>query len=271
MPVPHNEIYGKHVKPADRDPKLVFVGVPMTGSIRWETSQILAYLSHNEIAGYKFIVRKIGGFGLAKARNAMLWLARQTSASQVLWIDSDINAGPQQIERILSHDVDMVGGAYPKKQIPLTWVGEFNSDTPNSQGLLPAMSLGTGFLLHKMKVIDFIIAHFPEIAYYSDENSTPFEYKDVMHDVFSMGVVDDLWFGDKYPRYITEDYYLCYRWLKCGGSAWLDPLCQLGHIGTTDFLHLNGKLEDMKDQINKSNSDLQRALSKNPIAGQRDL
>ena len=183
----------------------------------------------------------------------------------MLWIDSDINAGPQHIERILSHDVDMVGGAYPKKQLPLSWVGEFSSNEENAQGLIPAISLGTGFLLHKMKVIDFIIAHFPDIAYYSDENNAPFEYKDVMHDVFSMGVVDDFWFGDKYPRYITEDYYLCYRWLKCGGSAWFDPICQLGHVGSIDYLNINGQLLDLKDQLNDSNVKLQALLKKPAI------
>jgi hypothetical protein len=61
MTITHDKLLGKHVPASKRDPKLVFIGVPMSGELRWETAQILSYLSLNEVAGYKFIVRKLGG------------------------------------------------------------------------------------------------------------------------------------------------------------------------------------------------------------------
>jgi len=264
MTIPHDKLLGKHVPAAERDPKLVFIGVPVSGELRWETAQILSYLSQNEVAGHKFIIRKLGGFGVAKARNVLLWLARQTKASKILWIDSDINCGPAQIERILSHDVDLVGGAYPKKQIPLTWVGE-HIPGDYMGDLAPMLHLGTGFLLHTMKMIDEIIINFPNIAYHSDEDYGDFVKNDIFHDVFSMGVVDDTWWKTSYPRYITEDYYLSYRWRKIGGKAWLDTKCQCGHIGYADYLKLNGQLMDMTEQLNEANLKLQMALHKERI------
>ena len=47
MTIPHDKILGKHTLEPNRDPKLVFVGVPMSGELRWETAQILSYLSQN--------------------------------------------------------------------------------------------------------------------------------------------------------------------------------------------------------------------------------
>ena len=80
-----------------------------------------------------------------------------------------------------------------------------------------------------------------------------------------MGVVDDTWWKTSYPRYITEDYYLSYRWRKIGGKAWLDTKCQCGHIGYADYLKLNGQLMDMTEQLNEANLKLQMALHKESI------
>ena len=131
--------------------------------------------------------------------------------------------------------------------------------------LAPMLHLGTGFLLHTMKMIDEIIINFPNIAYHSDEDYGDFVKNDIFHDVFSMGVVDDTWWKTSYPRYITEDYYLSYRWRKIGGKAWLDTKCQCGHIGYADYLKLNGQLMDMTEQLNEANLKLQMALHKERI------
>ena len=40
MTIPHDKLLGKHVPAAERDSKLVFIGVPVSGELRWETAQI---------------------------------------------------------------------------------------------------------------------------------------------------------------------------------------------------------------------------------------
>jgi len=242
------------VAAADRDPKLVFIGIPAAGDPLWSTARVLASL---EIApndkGLRFIIRKVGGQGVAKARNILTYMARCSGAGEMVLADSDVKFGPEHVFHIVEHPDLFVGALYPKKQVPFSWVGEFDSANPaamHPRGLWPMISVGGGFLKVNLEVVDSMIEEFPERGYESDEEAAVVGLVkgQWMHDLFGMGVIKDNWFGREFPRYITEDYYFSQLWRRMGGKCWVDPNCQVGHVGQIDYLDLVALIESEKQK-----------------------
>lgn len=238
------------VAPSDRDPKLVFIGIPVAGEALWDIPRTLAILENSENPyGWKFICRKVPDQGIGKARNLITYFARCTKASQLIMADSDVVFTDAHVFKLLSHAVDFVGAAYPKRQLPLCWVGEFR-EAMRPNYLTKMESLGTGFLRVSMKAVDQLVS--VSKFYESDEDSPSqgLERGQIMHDIWGMGVLCQDWFklGRTFPRYMTEDYYgsWAYREL-CGGKLFLDPDCQVGHVGKIDYLRLFSWVEGQKE------------------------
>ena len=113
---------------------------------------------------------------IIRARNELVRMfLDKTSCSHIMFIDSDIYYESTAIPRLLDHDVDIVGGAYPKKEINWDrinlastlkdketklekYAGSYvlNTDTAdiklNDKGLLKVRHAGTGFMMIKREV-----------------------------------------------------------------------------------------------------------------------
>jgi hypothetical protein len=252
----------KPVALADRDPKMVFVGLPITGDPIYELSRTLASLDlakgEDNPTGWKFTVMKIGNQGLAKARNLLTFIARCTPASRLVMIDGDIPAKPAHVLQLLASGEEVVGALYPKKEFELKWVGEFEAADPKNPppaGHWPAKSIGTGLIEIRMTAIDRILDrlargrwfdHRPLVQWFESDEDAPvygLQKGDRIHDVWGQGVISDDWFGRTYPRYLTEDYFFSYLCRKAGIPVWVDTRCQVGHLGRIDFLELANRID----------------------------
>lgn len=241
--------------PSARDPKLCMVGMPTRSITGTSTHPMMEWLAVNRIDGWKFLPVRMGGAGVAKARNTLTHIARLLGASQVIFMDADVTAGPDHFRRLLSHDVELVAAACPKQQLDcFKVVGEFLGEAALPSGLVRMVSLGTPFIRFSMALIDQIAA-MPAAAYESDERieiptldgSPPIiiEAGDEMRDFWPMGVIEKDWFdrGRVYPRYVTEDYYFSHYASLVGVKPWLDMQCQVGHIGPVDYLEVHRLLQ----------------------------
>lgn len=181
-------------------------------------------------------------------------LARNTAAAdflksdctEILFLDADI-LDPQcaeHIERMLSHDVDLVGGLYSKKhENQLQWVCNALPDRPpeDERGLLPLRHIGTGFMLIKRCVFEKMIETFGnQIAYLEDETDRP------LWDFFDMPRIEG--------RKKSEDWWFCEQARDLGFTVYGDTKVLLRHIGTAVY--------PLKSQVEKS----QLALKKVNVA-----
>jgi hypothetical protein len=233
-------------EPKQRDPKRVFIGMIMQGSMRWETSQLWEQLRFVELEGYKFITMRFGGIGLAKGRNLMTHLALKTDCGRMINIDSDMNPNVHHVLRLLSHKDEMVSGMYPKKTMTsLQWVGNFVGTPTRPDGLRESLDFGGGFCSLDLGFIERMIETYYEATWYESED--PETKGEIMHDLWSNGCVVDDWRGRVYPRYLTEDFYICYRARKMGVKVWQDTQCQVGHVGSVDFLELHSKMLELEN------------------------
>jgi hypothetical protein len=234
-PLVDTALAGEGTIPKARNPKKIFMGSAMQDSMRKETSNFWSSIRAGMIPDYKFVTLRLSGYGLPKCRNVLTWVARQTDCGRIMMVDSDMNPRLEDVVRLLSHDVELVSGCYPQKRFDkLSWVGNFSGPAgPN--GLAPAYDFGGGFCSISLDFIDKMVEHYPETAFESEDD--PWRGK-IMHDLWSNGPVTDEWHGRKYSRYLTEDYYLCYRARKMGVTPWMDSGCQVGHVGSIDYLQL---------------------------------
>lgn len=227
-----------------RNPNKIFIGMVMDGSMRWETSLLWEQLRNAKIDGYEFSTNRLGGYGQAKARNALTWLALQTDCGRMFCLDADINATIQHALRILGHDEEMVSAMYPKKTAAaLEFVGNFTGSPAREDGLAEALDCGGGFVAIDLSMVERMIAAYPETEYECEDAA--FRGK-IMHDLWSCGPVTDSWRGRTFSRYLTEDFYFCHRARKMGVTVWQDTQCQVGHVGTVDFLDLHLRLKELE-------------------------
>lgn len=243
---------------------LVFVGLATSdGNMTPKTRELWNLFQPDgvQIGRWRFIARTCQSFSTAKARNILTALARDCGAAKLLMVDSDMVAGPAHLERILSHDEMLVGGVYPRKNISLTqqWVLNWEADAKTRpDGLAPVMDIGAGFLCVDMKLVDQMIERWPRTLYLSED--APWTGEE-MFDLWSEGVVDDVWRkgAGNWPRYLTEDFYFCWRARKLGYTVFADTLCTCGHLGQADYLlimELVAKLTATQTAGNEASPDL---------------
>jgi len=153
-------------------------------------------------------------------------------ADYLLFIDSDMEFPSWGLERLLSHNKDIVGGLYYKKGNPHSpLVYEFNKKTwghrciqnPPTE-LSEVDGIGTGFLLIKTEVLRKL-----------------FEKKRVKKDGFPFNFIQKPDGND-----IGEDLAFCLRARKLGYKIWCDPSIPLNHIGESS-INFNSYYEGMKE------------------------
>lgn len=150
-----------------------------------------------------------------------------TDASHLMWIDADIAFEARDVIRLLLHDLEIIGGVYPKKCYPVEQVvhGLEGAKTNHASGAVEVSVIGTGFLCTKRAVYETLREATPELAYVTVED--PENIRPWRHHYWPCPVEDGvLW---------SEDYALCRRWRAMGGQIWADPGIKLTHIGSHEF------------------------------------
>lgn len=166
---------------------------------------------------------------IPRGRNALVARAMANPlATHVMFIDSDIMFEPSDVLTLVQEDVDVIGGGYPKKSLPVDYVinpcpGGFQDDDK-----IEVLRLGTGFLLIKRHVFDAIAKANPKLKYTDDCGLDP-SLNPYLYAYFDCGLVPG------HDVYMSEDWMFCNRWRDLGGKVFLSKRFALGHVGTFLF------------------------------------
>ena len=185
---------------------------------------------------------------LPRVRNQCVAEALARGAERIVMVDSDIGFDPPALQRLLSHDVGIVGAA-PQAQLrswrdaanPRCVWRPFPGDAvTDDNGLVEAAGLATGFLAVKAEVFRDLVRHglakryiypgiaptaWPHLAAYFDYELAPATMsEDLKRQCREVGVDDEA------PLYWEgEDYYFCKRAREIGFASYLDATVGVRH------------------------------------------
>ncbi len=156
-----------------------------------------------------------------RARNDLFHIAYESGVDDLVMIDSDMHWSPEQFIRLLSHDVDLVGGTARKKTNEEIYVAKFKDPTVckiEDNELIDVLGIGTGFIRFSAKAIKKLYDKAPK---YKDDNGA----KKAM--VFNVTITKGI--------FTSEDISMCNMWRNMKQKVWLDPKITAAHIGSITF------------------------------------
>ena len=127
----------------------------------------------------------------------------------------------------MSHDADIVGGVYFKKQVERVAVLEgFPGPVPTGTppDLLQVRFMGTGFLRVRRNVFEAMIEKWGDEMMYIDEGT-----KEPHWHFWPLAV------EPKEHRLLSEDWWFCHRANQLGFKVYADTKCVVEHLGTVAF------------------------------------
>jgi hypothetical protein len=166
---------------------------------------------------------------IPRGRNALVARAMANPlATHVMFVDSDIMFEPADVLALVQEDVEVIGGGYPKKNLPIDYVINPSVDGFQDEGKIEVMRLGTGFLLIKRHVFSRIAEASPHLKYVDDCGLDP-SLNPYLYAYFDCGLVPG------HDVYMSEDWMFCNRWRDLGGKVYLSKRFALGHVGAFLF------------------------------------
>lgn len=158
-----------------------------------------------------------------RARNDIIQLALETEVDDLVFIDCDVDWEPEDFFKLLDHDADLIGGAYPKKSDKETYPVKLgkNGFAKNSLGLIEVDGLPMGFTRITKNALQMIW-------------NVSKEYKET-HKEKSIRMIFDIEI-DESGYLVSEDISFCKKWKELGGKVYLDPSINLAHVGTKRWI-----------------------------------
>jgi hypothetical protein len=165
---------------------------------------------------------------ISRARNTLTAkFLNNKDSTHLMFIDADIGWEPWHLLVMLNRDVDVIGGLYPMKSLPVKWcVNGFEGAEEGADGLQEVSKTGTGFMLIKRGVFEKLDAH-PAVKPFINDIGLPAELNPHMKTYFDTAVREN--------RYYSEDWTFCENWRDLGGQVWVDKRVLLKHTGTYVF------------------------------------
>lgn len=185
---------------------------------------------------------------ITKARNALAHRFMQSKATDLLFIDADINFKAEDVLRImaLSDDKDVVAGAYPRRADDKKFFTDIHYPLEFADGLLRVERVGTGFMLIRRHVFEKLEADHPDWRFWVNTEQTH-------HTAFFD-------FKQTPEGYIGEDYLFCDRARAAGFKIHLDPEINLGHFGSTEYTGHFGE-QVVKPLLEMQNAEVSRVAA----------
>ena len=165
---------------------------------------------------------------ISRARNTLTAkFLDMPEATHLFFVDADIGWEPWHLLVLLNRDVDVIGGLYPMKTMPIKWVvNGFEGAEEGSDGLQEVSKAGTGFLLMKKHVFEKMNSH-PAVKQYKNDIGLDPKYDQYLKTYFDTAV--------RQNRYYSEDWTFCENWRDIGGKIWVDKRVLLRHSGSYVF------------------------------------
>jgi hypothetical protein len=153
-------------------------------------------------------------------RNILFEAFYQSNATHMLCVDADIGWTPQDVVRMMNHDLDIVCATYRSRlNQNFVHVGSAEPKTTES-GLMSVDYVGLGFVVISRSAIIKMRNKYPEY-YYSQTNLGTF-YKQG-YAFCDTEIYQGVHWG--------EDYVFCRRARAAGNLIWLDKTIVLSHAG----------------------------------------
>jgi len=165
---------------------------------------------------------------ISRARNTLTAkFLDMPDATHLFFVDADIGWEPWHLLVLLNRDVDVIGGLYPMKTMPIKWVvNGFEGAEEGTDGLQEVSKAGTGFLLMKKHVFEKMKSH-PAVKQYKNDIGLDPKYDQHLKTYFDTAV--------RQNRYYSEDWTFCENWRDIGGKIWVDKRVLLRHSGSYVF------------------------------------
>lgn len=205
--------------------KLLFIATPHSGAVPAPYVNCLLHTWHDLFGKYSLGISTADSALVHRNRNHLFREAYNEKADNLLFIDTDIVWNPEDIEKLISLDKDIVSGVY-KSRRPLQDIENapvvFGKDDAGKLRVyeeLPNIpfkteAVGMGFCLIKRNVIETITDKIPELG-------LPFDFIHV-----------DKMNQEHNPEsnLAGEDISFCYRAKKAGFDIWVEPGVTVGHL-----------------------------------------
>ena len=215
--------------------KKLFVALPIYRTVDVHTVKSLIDLVVQQMHHGRFDMMMdthAGECPIGRCRNDLTHTFLKSDCTHILFVDSDIKFTYEQVEKMLSHDVDIVGGFYTIKQdgpVRLCCNTLNTVSKPNEDNLVQMKYMGTGFLMVTRRVFEVMAQEMGESLSYIDDT----DHKTVKHDFWRMGVATDPATGKR--RWLSEDWQFCQFAIDLGFSIWADAAILLEHCGTAIY------------------------------------
>jgi len=174
--------------------KSVCIGIVTNGLVHVETMfSIIQAIKSLTIPSSMVIIT---GCYVDRNRNELVEKAIQTGTTHLMMIDTDMVFEKEAINILLSHDKDIVGANYNKRQFPITRIVKEDIKDIAKVEFVPA-----GFVLLNLDIFKTIPSPWFKIEYNKDNS-----------------IIDD----DKYFSRLAKQYNI---------DTWCDPKIVIKHIG----------------------------------------
>lgn len=181
---------------------------------------------------------------ITRARNDLVSTFLDSDCSHLMFIDADIQFNPEDIIKLINHNLDLVCGGYPCKMIdwdsvhsavtqgvrsdalisyasPYIYNRAKSSEKPDNS-LIEVIESGTGFMLIRRNVFEQLSEHVP--SYVTNKFNG---YGKRVKEYFATSIENDI--------LLSEDYHFCRKWRSIGGKVFVDTTVALNHIGNHVF------------------------------------
>ena len=165
---------------------------------------------------------------ISRARNTLVAkFLNNPDSTHLMFVDADIGWEPWHLLVMLNRDVDVIGGLYPMKTLPVKWVvNGFDGAEEGPDGFQEVSKAGTGFLLIKKGVFEKLNSH-PAVKQYKNDIGLDPIYDQYLKTYFDTAV--------RQNRYYSEDWTFCENWRDLGGQIYMDKRILLRHSGSYVF------------------------------------
>lgn len=166
---------------------------------------------------------------VSRARNLLVKDFLDSSCTDLIFIDADINFEPDDVLRLMAWASDpkkgIVGCVPRTRKTNKVYIAQLDQDeegvTMNRMGLVRAKRIATAFMLVRRQVFAELVEANPQWNYYDHTTDK------MLNAVFDFLVTEE--------GYMGEDYLFCDRARAIGYEVWIDPTIKLGHMGVQEY------------------------------------
>lgn len=209
----------------------IMIGLPCSGGIVSEKTTLGLFnlgkkLVRNEISHGLLTLTNSSLITHARSKIANFFI-NNTEHDYLFFLDSDIGFDPEDVLKLLTHQVPIVSGAYPMKTIPEKYCIEVLQPEQRKGDLIKIAGNGMGFcLIHRQVFLD-IAKQNPDLKYIPSD-----EHSDTPHTQSEINNSYHYFAEHKFNNgFMSEDKSFFYRAQQVGYDVWLDTTIRLNHTG----------------------------------------